>query len=118
MTDTMPLDGMRLYPIAPGRPMPPNLPRPQTEHWDWQRHACCRARPELFFGPDTATESPAARARREDQAKQICRPCPVVGDCRSHALRAPESHGVWGATTPIERARILDTARKSTVAAR
>jgi len=42
---------------------------------------------------------------REEQAKRICRECPVLAECRRHALAMPETHGIWGAMTPSERAR-------------
>ncbi|WP_372441102.1 WhiB family transcriptional regulator [Mycolicibacterium mengxianglii] len=48
-----------------------------------------------------------ALREREEQAKRICRACPVVTACRSHALQVPERFGVWGAMTARERARLL-----------
>ena len=33
---------------------------------------------------------------REVQAKQICRGCPVIGQCRDHAVNEPELHGNLG----------------------
>ncbi|QKT11580.1 WhiB family transcriptional regulator [Rhodococcus sp. W8901] len=32
--------------------------------------------------------------------------CPVLTPCRSHALHGPERFGIWGGTTPTERARL------------
>jgi WhiB family redox-sensing transcriptional regulator len=28
----------------------------------------------------------------------------VIAECREHAMRTPETYGIWGATTPRERA--------------
>ncbi|MGO4205435.1 WhiB family transcriptional regulator [Rhodococcus sp. TAF43] len=36
----------------------------------------------------------------------ICMTCPVLTPCRSHALHGPERFGIWGGTTPTERARL------------
>ncbi|HEY5843980.1 MAG TPA: WhiB family transcriptional regulator, partial [Mycobacterium sp.] len=43
---------------------------------------------------------------REEQAKRICRDCPVLAVCREHALKTPEKYGVWGAMTTQERLRV------------
>ncbi|MUM03956.1 MULTISPECIES: WhiB family transcriptional regulator [unclassified Mycolicibacterium] len=55
----------------------------------------------LFYQPDN--EPRANTAHRERLAKQICRTCPVMLTCRGHAVRAGESHGIWGGLTAIER---------------
>jgi WhiB family redox-sensing transcriptional regulator len=81
-------------------------PRPIVEDWDWQsRGHCLRWPTEVFFPEDQGRQGLRARQQR---AKQICRNCPVLDDCREHALRAPEVQGIWGATTPRERAHLLD----------
>ena len=65
---------------------------------------CCQDSPaELFFPEDE--ESKRIRREREEQAKRICRDCPVLAVCREHALSTPEKHGVWGAMTTQERLR-------------
>lgn len=45
----------------------------------------------------TEHERSPARAEREARAKQVCHGCPVIEDCRNHALRMREPYGVWGA---------------------
>jgi WhiB family redox-sensing transcriptional regulator len=81
------------------------LPGSSTEKWRWQRHGACRgANPELFFHPD-GKRGPGHR-RREQAAAAICRGCPVVADCRAHALAAPEPHGFWGGLSESEREAI------------
>lgn len=72
------------------------------ETWSWRASAACReADPTLFFQPDK--EPKAHTAHRERLAKQICQTCPVMLACRGHAVRAGESHGIWGGLTAIER---------------
>ena len=67
---------------------------------DWRHRAACRDEdPELFF---PVGESGPALAQTE-QAKAVCRRCPVVDACLAWAIDAGEAHGVWGATTPEER---------------
>ncbi len=78
------------------------LPGPRTELWDWQLHGSCRRTgSEVFFHPDG--ERGAARRLREQAAKSVCRQCPVLEQCRRHALTVREPYGVWGGTTAAER---------------
>ncbi|MCV7224815.1 WhiB family transcriptional regulator [Mycolicibacterium komossense] len=78
--------------------------RPVVDDWSWQaRGKCLRWPTEIFFPEDLGR--PGLRAR-EQRAKQICRDCPVLMQCRDHALGTPEVHGVWGATTARERAQV------------
>lgn len=61
----------------------------------------CRAEdPELFH--PVGTSGPAAR--QIEQAKAVCRRCPVTAACLDWALRHGEL-GVWGGTTDGERRR-------------
>lgn len=57
--------------------------------------------PELFFPQDLKDRG--ARIRRERAAKEICVACPVVQECRNHALTSGEDHGIWGGTSERER---------------
>ncbi|EHI39224.1 WhiB family transcriptional regulator [Rhodococcus opacus PD630] len=69
---------------------------------DWSARAACRdAELAVFFSPDD--ERGHARDRRETQARQICRPCPVLAQCRDHALVVGEPYGVWGGMTEGDR---------------
>ncbi|AEA28903.1 transcription factor WhiB (plasmid) [Pseudonocardia dioxanivorans CB1190] len=61
----------------------------------------CRAEdPELFF--PVGTGGPAAR--QIEEAKAVCRRCPVTAACLSRAFELGAG-GVWGATTQAERRR-------------
>ena len=85
------------------------LPGPRAELWDWQLAGSCRtADPSLFFCPEG--ERGPARRRRELAAKTVCLACPVLQQCRAHALTVREPYGVWGGMTPEEREARLSTA--------
>ena len=71
---------------------------------EWRRLGACAtaAAPDDFF-PD---EFEAA-----DTALAMCRRCPVIRECRTHALGRPERHGVWGGLTESERQELLNSGR-------
>lgn len=79
--------------------------------WDWTTRAACKGIDvSAFFSPDG--ERMISRARREAKAKRVCRTCPVLKECREHALGADdrglivargEPAGVWGGMTEDER---------------
>ena len=78
------------------------LPAPVTDIWDWQMRGSCRGMSsDLFFHPER--ERGPARAAREARAKTVCRCCPVLAQCRDHALAVHEPYGVWGGLTVDER---------------
>lgn len=81
------------------------LPNPITDVWDWQMRGACRDMDSaVFFYPDR--ERGPAKTSREAHAKHICHSCPVLEQCRRHALAAHEPYGVWGGLTVIERVKI------------
>lgn len=45
--------------------------------------------------------------QREQRAKEMCRQCPVIQECRSHALEVGEPYGVWGGLSESERDLLL-----------
>ena len=78
------------------------LPGPVADLWDWQYRGACRdLDTSLFFHPEG--ERGSTRRRRAAAAKAICAKCPVLEQCREHALRVQEPYGVWGAMTEEER---------------
>ena len=82
------------------------LPEPIAEYYDWQLEAACRGRDSsVFFHPPK--ERWTARQARIEQAKAICRTCPVITQCLAHALRVQEPYGIWGGRSEDERAAIL-----------
>lgn len=77
------------------------LPPPLGE---WAAHpdrACAHVDdPEIFFPISNKRDAPAA-------AIELCHFCPVRLPGRAYALAAgPDLHGVWGGTTPAQRALI------------
>lgn len=72
-----------------------------TSGVDWQDRAACNGLPlALFFGSEK--EQSPAREAREERARQVCGPCPVLADCRVYATRRGEE-GFWGGMTEGER---------------
>jgi WhiB family transcriptional regulator, redox-sensing transcriptional regulator len=68
---------------------------------DWRNYAACRnADPDLFFPLGTV----GASLPQIEQAKQVCRTCPVSKTCLRWALDNGDA-GVWGGTTDEERRR-------------
>jgi len=71
------------------------LPGPNADFWDWQLDSACRGLDsDIFYHPDG--ERGSARERRVATAKAICAACPVIAQCRAHALKTKEPYGVWG----------------------
>ena len=70
---------------------------------NWQRHAACHGKAELFFGPED--EHARARLDREAQAKAICWTCPVRLRCLTYRLSGEQQldGGVWGGKGELER---------------
>lgn len=90
-----------------------HLPGPLMDLWEWQYEGACRdLDTELFFHPDG--ERGGTRRRRAEAAKAICATCPVIAQCRAHALRSREPYGVWGGMSEEERREWLSKrARRS-----
>jgi WhiB family transcriptional regulator, redox-sensing transcriptional regulator len=87
------------------------LPKPVTDVWDWQLEGLCRGtNSAIFFHPEN--ERGYARSAREAKAKAICQACPVLQQCREHALKAQEPYGVWGGMGEDERRQIIAAARR------
>ncbi len=88
------------------------LPGPNADFWDWQMKAACRGLDSaMFFHPEG--ERGSAKETRERAAKALCATCPVLEQCREHALRVREPFGVWGGLTEGERASIYESQVRS-----
>jgi WhiB family transcriptional regulator, redox-sensing transcriptional regulator len=71
----------------------------------WRQRAACRGvDPDIFY-PVSEEEAEEARA--------ICRSCPVVETCLEWALTNRERDGVWGGATERERRRMIRQRRRS-----
>jgi len=87
-------------------PQPEQLPGPNADIWDWQLQGLCRGvDSSVFFHPDG--ERGRARVQRERRAKEMCRSCPVMNQCRAHALDVGEPYGIWGGLSETERELLL-----------
>ena len=69
----------------------------------WHQDAKCKGLTELFYIED------AGRPSRKRLAKPlaVCAACPVTDQCLQDALDRREPFGIWGGTTPAERAAML-----------
>lgn len=70
---------------------------------DWRYHAACRDEdPELFF--PIGSSGPALT--QIEEARQVCRRCPVATACLEWALDSDQDSGVWGGTSEEERRKL------------
>jgi WhiB family redox-sensing transcriptional regulator len=77
----------------------------QTKAPAWRQKAACRGvDPDIFY-PVSEEEAEEARA--------VCRACPVLESCLEWALTNRERDGVWGGATERERRRIIRQRRRS-----
>jgi WhiB family redox-sensing transcriptional regulator len=81
---------------------------------NWREHSACKEEdPELFF--PIGNTGPALL--QIDEAKAVCRRCPVVERCASWALEMGEAYGVWGGMSEADRRRIKRRATRNRTAA-
>ena len=74
-----------------GRHVPPASP----ELVKWMRRSACRDRdPGMFFPADE---------RSTQEAKSVCRECPVRDHCLAYAVDNRITDGVWGGLSELER---------------
>jgi WhiB family transcriptional regulator, redox-sensing transcriptional regulator len=82
------------------------LPGPVADLWEWQYEGACRGMDSsVFFHPEG--ERGAARRKRAAAARAVCVDCPVIVQCRRHALAVREPYGTWGGLTEEDRDGIL-----------
>lgn len=80
---------------------------------DWRYEAACLTHdPELFF--PIGDSGPALD--QVEQAKVVCRTCPVMQECLAWALETGQDFGVWGGMSESERLALRR--RRSRVVAR
>ncbi len=93
------------------------LPQPVADTYEWQLlGACRRGEYALFFAAQV--EATGQRKEREHRAKELCLSCPVLTQCRQHALAVGEKYGIWGGMTAAERLRVVRAAARSDAAKR
>ena len=75
------------------------IPR-EVAAMDWRHNAVCREEdPELFF--PIGNTGPALL--QIEEAKAVCRRCPVMEQCLQWALESGQDSGVWGGLSEDER---------------
>lgn len=82
---------------------------------DWRHLAACREEdPELFF--PVGNTGPALL--QIEEAKSVCRRCPVSEHCLQWALESREDSGVWGGLSEDERRAMKRRAARNRLQAR
>jgi WhiB family redox-sensing transcriptional regulator len=77
---------------------------------DWRHRAACRKEdPDLFF--PIGSTGPALL--QIEEAKAVCRRCPVIDACLQWALVHGEEAGVWGGTDENERRKLKRRAARN-----
>ena len=65
---------------------------------EWSARGACRGKdPDALF----------VKGAAQQQAKLVCRSCPVKAECLAHALDTRTEFGVWGGMTERERRQLL-----------
>jgi WhiB family redox-sensing transcriptional regulator len=65
----------------------------------WRLQAvCAETDPELWF---------PGKGGSSEEAKKVCRACPVRNECLDWALRTNEPYGVWGGLSTHERRKLM-----------
>ncbi|MFJ5779912.1 WhiB family transcriptional regulator [Streptomyces sp. NPDC093094] len=81
---------------------PAHLPAAEPSA-DWRHRALCsREDPELFF----PIGNTGLALLQIEEAKAVCRRCPVIEQCRQWALESGTHDGVWGGLSEDERRAI------------
>ncbi|MBV7673311.1 WhiB family transcriptional regulator [Streptomyces halstedii] len=76
---------------------------------NWRTHAACRDEdPDLFF--PIGTTGPALV--QTEEAKAVCRSCPVRQQCLDWALENNQDTGVWGGLGETERRTLKRRSRR------
>ncbi|SFF76737.1 WhiB family transcriptional regulator, redox-sensing transcriptional regulator [Actinacidiphila alni] len=78
---------------------------------DWKLDAACQGEdPERFFPVGHS----GSALLQEQQAKDVCRRCPVVEQCLAWAMDTRQEFGVWGGRNEDERRSMRRRAARQT----
>jgi WhiB family redox-sensing transcriptional regulator len=98
----------------PSSTIPPQRGSIGAAHHDWQQHgACLTGDPDLFF--PVSTGGPGQK--RAEQARRICRGCPVQAACLDWAIDIGITDGIWGGLDETQRRALQRQRRGSTAGA-
>jgi WhiB family redox-sensing transcriptional regulator len=79
--------------------------KPVHDNWEWQYEGSCNGvDPESFFLEDNMRGK--NKSNKEQRAIAICNTCPVKKACLDHALKVPETYGVWGGMNEESRSKL------------
>jgi hypothetical protein len=80
---------------------------------DYGAPICSETDPELFFPrePLEGIRSVNEVYENEAAAKSMCSQCPYRMQCLEAAIVDPETQGIWGGTTQLERRKMLRAAK-------
>lgn len=70
----------------------------------WFVDAACRGAPTHIWYPHRGDDTTEARA--------ICARCPVIAECRDHAIDTRELFGIWGGTAERQRRTLRRALRR------
>ncbi|MGW4651320.1 WhiB family transcriptional regulator [Kitasatospora sp. NPDC004289] len=76
---------------------------------DFSRAVCREEDPELFF--PIGNTGPALL--QIEEAKAVCRRCPLLTECGDWAMDTDQDHGVWGGLSEDERRTIKRRAARN-----
>ncbi|GAA1054631.1 WhiB family transcriptional regulator [Dietzia natronolimnaea] len=79
------------------------------DRWAWADRGNCVGHQDLFYNDDHDLKG--TRRKNEELAKQLCRQCPVLDQCRRYAIEERELYGVWGGMTELERHKMAGRLR-------
>lgn len=91
-------------------PEAPPTPRLGFNPPAWkQRGLCAQLSPydsdAMFFGVENR-EAPGRLIAAANQARRMCRRCPIEAECLTDALLHDERYGVWGGTSGRQREKL------------
>jgi WhiB family redox-sensing transcriptional regulator len=65
----------------------------------WMERGACRGLPDRWFFPTN---------NRFGRAMRVCKQCPVRKPCVQYAVHYRIEYGMWGGTSPKERAELYE----------
>ena len=74
--------------------------------YNWEDNALCRTLPESQKKDFYPLKHDGEGKQQVNRARRLCSDCPVVVECLHASLVTNEKHGVWGMTSPKQRARM------------
>jgi hypothetical protein len=71
-------------------------------------HGLCAGSPtpDAWFPAQALSPSSRQRAAANQRARELCGGCSVITECLALAVARGEEHGIWGGTTPLQRAAL------------